>query len=117
VAGFDHVTHADGTDQADAADLAWLLWWVIWDFLVDEISDEFSGIPDALRELFTQFVRGQGPLPVLRVGRQPYGVLPVLPLERWLTTTPRQPLLPYRVLSAMRDRSEEHTSELQSRSD
>jgi hypothetical protein len=34
-------------------------------------------------EHMASFVRGRGPLPVLRVGRQPYGVLPILPLARW----------------------------------
>ncbi|HWC25463.1 MAG TPA: hypothetical protein VG474_02665, partial [Solirubrobacteraceae bacterium] len=29
------------------------------------------------------FVRGRGPLPMLRVGRQPYGVLPATALELW----------------------------------
>src|SRR5690606_7034942 len=34
-------------------------------------------------ERFASYVRGRGPLPVLRVGRQPYGVLPAISLERW----------------------------------
>ena len=32
---------------------------------------------------FTSHVRAEGPLPVLRVGRQPYGVLPVTSLAAW----------------------------------
>ncbi|MER5334183.1 hypothetical protein [Micromonospora sp. NPDC002717] len=42
--------------------------------------------PDAVepvREHFTDWVRGAGPQPVLRVGEQPYGLLPVLPLDQW----------------------------------
>ncbi|WP_229068843.1 hypothetical protein [Actinoplanes sp. DH11] len=30
------------------------------------------------------YVRARGPLPTLRIGRQPYGVLPVLPLAAWM---------------------------------
>lgn len=30
------------------------------------------------------YVRARGPLPTLRVGRQPYGVLPVMPLAEWV---------------------------------
>ena len=38
---------------------------------------------DAARELFIDHVRGLGPLPTLRVGRQPYGLLPAISLARW----------------------------------
>jgi hypothetical protein len=34
-------------------------------------------------EHVASFVRSRGPLPVLRVGRQPYGLLPILPIGRW----------------------------------
>ena len=36
-----------------------------------------------LVEHFTSFVRSRGPLPTLRVGRQPYGVLPATALGLW----------------------------------
>lgn len=36
-----------------------------------------------LADHFTSFVRSRGPLPVLRVGRQPYGILPVTPIDLW----------------------------------
>ena len=36
----------------------------------------------ALREWFVDFVRADGPLPTLRVGRHPYGLLPVAAFER-----------------------------------
>ncbi|MFI6959880.1 hypothetical protein ACIBJI_41260 [Nocardia sp. NPDC050408] len=38
---------------------------------------------DFLVEYFTGAVRSRGLLPVLRIGRQPYGVLPVTPLDLW----------------------------------
>lgn len=37
----------------------------------------------AVREHIAEHVRGRGPLPMLRVGRQPYGVLPVTALDDW----------------------------------
>ncbi|MGV9456995.1 hypothetical protein [Streptomyces sp. NPDC003635] len=37
----------------------------------------------AVRDHLTEHVRGRGPLPMLRVGRQPYGVLPVTALDDW----------------------------------
>ena len=35
---------------------------------------------DATREFFTPYVSGRGPLPALRIGAQPYGILPVTSL-------------------------------------
>lgn len=37
----------------------------------------------AVRDHLAEHVRGRGPLPMLRVGRQPYGVLPATALEDW----------------------------------
>lgn len=42
-----------------------------------------SVIPFA-REHCASFVRGRGPLPVLRIARQPYGILPITSWQRWL---------------------------------
>ena len=36
-----------------------------------------------IRRHAVQMVRGRGPLPPLRIGRQPYGVLPVTSLRSW----------------------------------
>ncbi|TFV61568.1 hypothetical protein E4P42_01355 [Mycobacterium sp. PS03-16] len=36
-----------------------------------------------LAEHFTSYVRSRGPLPVLRIGRQPYGLLPITPTDLW----------------------------------
>ena len=38
---------------------------------------------DALRSDAASFVRNRGPLPALRIGRQPYGILPVSSLDLW----------------------------------
>ncbi|WP_239377615.1 hypothetical protein, partial [Frankia sp. Cj5] len=43
-------------------------------------------------EYQASFVRGRGPLPTLRVGRQPYGILPILPPGRWVRH-PAEPAL------------------------
>ena len=37
----------------------------------------------AVADHYTRFVRARGPLPPLRIGRQPYGVLPVSALDLW----------------------------------
>jgi hypothetical protein len=47
-----------------------------------------DALVEAARELFVESVRGLGPLPALRVGRQPYGVLPVMALAPWWRAAP-----------------------------
>ncbi len=39
---------------------------------------------DALRKDAVDFVRNRGPLPAVRIGRQPYGILPVSSLDLWV---------------------------------
>ena len=48
---------------------------------------------EAARRLFVEAVRGLGPLPTLRVGAQPYGLLPATSVRRWqpATRTTRRP--------------------------
>ncbi|MET8289444.1 hypothetical protein ABZV80_29990 [Streptomyces sp. NPDC005132] len=55
---------------------------------IDLGTKEASGVASegpwrAVREHLAAHVRGRGPLPMLRVGRQPYGVLPVTALDDW----------------------------------
>jgi hypothetical protein len=38
----------------------------------------------AARSHFVDHVRPLGALPAIRIGRQPYGILPVMPLQRWV---------------------------------
>ncbi len=90
-------------EQIDAQQIATALWPATWGYyLLNLIGLQGTGLTlDAIawaREHFIANVRAFGPLPTLRVGRQPYGVLPVTPLggdpakivdarERWLATT------------------------------
>ncbi len=43
---------------------------------------------DDARRFFVDFVRHRGPLPTLRVGRQPYGLLPVMSLDLFAASPP-----------------------------
>ena len=45
------------------------------------------------REHFVTHVRSFGPYPILRCGRQPYGVLPVTSLDLWVPRASEQPAL------------------------
>lgn len=90
-------------DQIDAKQMAASLWPATWGYyLTNLIGLNGTGLTlESIawaREHFIAHVRAFGPLPTLRVGRQPYGVLPITPLgtqaaaiadarERWLATT------------------------------
>ena len=93
------------TDQIDAQQMATALWPATWGYyLANLVGLTGTGLTlEAIawaREHFIAHVRTFGPLPTLRVGRQPYGLLPISPLgsqpaaiadapERWLAATLR----------------------------
>lgn len=63
------------------------LWPATWGYYCEQIV---AGAVDAAtiaaaRDLFVNAVRADGPWPSLRIGRQPYGILPIAPLARWRT--------------------------------
>ncbi|MDH4308827.1 MAG: hypothetical protein OEX04_15275, partial [Acidimicrobiia bacterium] len=78
---------------------------VVWPSTIEEFlvrlmvgDDGTSALPDidvaAVKSFFVEYVRGGGPLPVLRVRDQPYGVLPVHSVDLMtLADDPRTALL------------------------
>ncbi|MFB6815374.1 hypothetical protein ACFCV8_12620 [Streptomyces sp. NPDC056347] len=79
----------DEPEQADARALQIALWSATGDFYLDELLQSDQGTAELpvdrswLRHHHIEHVRARGPLPVLRVGRQPYGLLPVTATARW----------------------------------
>lgn len=91
-ATFESVPLRDLEDQNDAALMQHVHWPATWGYYLRE---GFSGALrernvdlDLWRSFYTRYVRARGPLPPVRIGRQPYGVLPVTSLDLW------QPLQP-----------------------
>jgi hypothetical protein len=80
------VKGADGSAEAAARAMNLALWPATWGYYLDQMMAEvFSETAIAAgRAHYVELVRGGGPLAPLRVGRQPYGVLPVTSLERWV---------------------------------
>ncbi|HEU0076009.1 MAG TPA: hypothetical protein VFQ76_00055, partial [Longimicrobiaceae bacterium] len=78
-----HVAGAGATHGADAGDVNNALWAVTWRYYVRQMI--LGQLPaydlPAWREFFRRHVRAGGPLATLRVGSQPYGILPVTVLE------------------------------------
>ena len=65
------------------------LWPVTWGYMLDQLAGELSD--DAIaaaRAHFLANVAAGGALPALRLGRQPYGVLPATSLRRWRLLDP-----------------------------
>ncbi|MFF0488756.1 LysM peptidoglycan-binding domain-containing protein [Nocardia sp. NPDC004068] len=86
---------ADDIGDAEAGALALFAWWGLTQELIRDQNlldgqDPTPGLRAwlAVREQLIGFVRGRGPLPTLRVGRQPYGVLPVSTLDEWVPDDP-----------------------------
>lgn len=74
------VLGANSTEFRNGGAMNGLLWETTWGYFLDNflhplVVDEHA---DAMRSHFVDLVRGRGPLPALRVGDQPYGVLPVV---------------------------------------
>ena len=94
---FESLVHSDLNDQADAALMQHVLWPATWGYYLRE---GFSGVLrersidlDLWRSFFTRYVRAAGPLPPLRIGRQPYGVLPVTSLDSWQPLDPEPEII------------------------
>lgn len=89
---FAHLPNAALTEQLDARHMNTALWQATWGyFLLQMLGSSAIGGESPLSESdiawtrnhFLQYVRAGGPLPAIRVGKQPYGVLPVTSLTSW----------------------------------
>lgn len=79
------VAHSNDTEQAAAGQMNALVWPTSLGYWLDTLVQPgpTDAAIDDLRRHAVSTVRGRGPLPPIRVGRQPYGVLPVTSLRRW----------------------------------
>lgn len=88
-ATFEGVGNAGATALAMAGQLNALVWPSAFGYWLDTLvqpGPDDRTIED-IRDHAVAMVRGRGPLPLLRVGRQPYGVLPVTSLRAWKRAT------------------------------
>ena len=79
--------HANGHDHRHASNFNRVLWpatvgYFLDQFLLDVFPDYVQN-KDAWRDYFIDYVRARGPLPTVRFGKQPYGILPVTSLSLW----------------------------------
>lgn len=85
-----HVHHADGFDQRDAMAMNRLLWPATLGYYLEDMMAPYFG-PETRQEAETfmsRYVSGRGPVPSIRVGDQPYGILPTTAFSRWRYPSP-----------------------------
>ncbi len=85
---FGNLANANAKEQLEARQMNTALWAATWGYYLQHlIGIENTGLTlediGWTRDHFTQFVRAAGPLPLLRIGKQPYGILPVTSLDNW----------------------------------
>ncbi len=101
--------HGEAREQARAQAMNVALWGPSWGSFLDKVNrvtKDGATLTDSAREDTRVFhrdvVRGRGPLPAVRVGNQPYGVLPVSTVSRWRPDRFEAGLLP--VLTRLREK-------------
>ena len=97
---FANLPNATAKEQLDARHMNTALWQATWGYFllqmigVRETSESPLTDDDIAwaRSHFIDYVRASGPLPALRIGRQPYGILPVTSLNAWKPPAGQQSL-------------------------
>jgi hypothetical protein len=79
------IPRAGGRDQGEARAMNAALWNGTLGYMLEEMCTTLFAKADVAgtRQFFTGFVSGRGPLPAVRVGNQPYGILPALAFSRY----------------------------------
>jgi hypothetical protein len=78
------ILHSDGSDQSDARNMNIALWPATLGYVMESLMK--GGFTDEViaqtRDFFNGFVSGRGPVPAIRIGNQPYGILPTAAFRR-----------------------------------
>ncbi len=84
------IPNVAGTDQLEARAMNIALWNGTLGYMMEEMMTPLFSAADiaSTRQFFTHYVSGRGPLPAVRVGRQPYGILPITSFASYQSTPP-----------------------------
>ncbi len=79
-----HVEHSGGTDARDARAMNTALWPATLGYFMEEMMARVISAEDRAdtRDFFIQYVSGRGPASAIRIGTQPYGILPATAWSR-----------------------------------
>ena len=82
---FEHIKGADGSQTANAITINRALWNATGGHFMDEMMNNIFSDDSIQRteSYFTDYVLGRGMVPSIRVGNQPYGILPTTSFTRW----------------------------------
>ena len=82
---FEHIQHSDGRDIMGALAMNRLLWPATMGYYLQQFLQYSLQPPDLenAREFFSNYVSGRGFLPVLRVDKQPYGIITATAFSKW----------------------------------
>jgi len=86
---FANLPNATSREQLDARHMNTALWQATLGYFLSQMVGDTGESPLTdddvawARSHFIDYVRASGPLPTVRVGKQPYGVLPVTSLDAW----------------------------------
>jgi hypothetical protein len=81
---FKRVHNSGGRDQSDARAMNTVLWPATLGYWMETMMSPVfdTRTVERTREFFTAFVSGRGGVPAIRIGRQPYGILPATAYSR-----------------------------------
>jgi hypothetical protein len=87
------IPNAAGVDQLEARAMNIALWNGTLGYMMEEMMRPVFSAADiaSTRLFFTRYVTGRGPLPAVRVGHQPYGILPITSFASYRSTPPSVP--------------------------
>lgn len=80
---FHHIQNAGQRDIADAMSMNKALWHGTLGYYLEEMLEFDLTTVGLVREFFTDNVTARGPIPAIRVGSQPYGVLLTSDFSAW----------------------------------
>ncbi|HSQ13469.1 MAG TPA: hypothetical protein VLM90_10630, partial [Candidatus Deferrimicrobium sp.] len=88
---FANLANATAKEQLDGRHMNTALWPATWGYFLLQMLGVGAAGESPLsdddiawaRSHFIEWVRASGPLPALRIGKQPYGILPVTSLNAW----------------------------------
>src|SRR6185503_4431229 len=96
-----NLPNATAKEQVDAQHMNTALWQATWGYFLLQMlwageTNQSTTLSDPdidwARKHFIDYVRASGPLPSLRIGKQPYGILPVTSLKEWRAPVAQQNL-------------------------
>lgn len=78
------VQNANSPDYAEAVAMNTALFPATMGYFMEEMMDPLFNESDILetKKFFAEYVSGRGPIPSVKIGKQPYGILPIAPFSK-----------------------------------